>query len=185
MKMKTITIFGASSEDIPEIYKNEAHRLGELIASEGWVQYNGGGASGVMGAATKGGLFGGGEVHGIIIDVYQHLQAEGLTTCLSVEKFHERKQGLIDAGDMVVALPGGIGTLNEIFHMLDDHLADLHRGVKLCPLIILNTNGFYDGLLDWIKSRILKENFLNPDLFRQVIRVVDNAEGAMGVIHEH
>ena len=64
--MKTITIFGSSSDLIPEIYKKEAHRLGELIASEGWHQYNGGGASGVMGAATRGGLRSGGKVHGII-----------------------------------------------------------------------------------------------------------------------
>ena len=183
--MKKITIFGASSEAIPEIYKTEAHRLGELIANEGWHQYNGGGASGIMGAATRGGILGGGKVHGIIIDVYKHLQADGLTSCISVEKFHDRKQGLIDAGDALVALPGGVGTLNEIFHVLDDHLANLHRNARgICPLIILNTNGFYNGLLEWIDHRVLKELFLNPESFRQIIRKVDNAEGVMNVIHE-
>ena len=183
--MKTITIFGSSSDTIPEVYKEAAHRLGVLIAQEGWHQYNGGGASGVMGSATRGGLFGGGKVHGIIIEVYQHLQAEGLTSCVAVEKFHERKQKLIDAGDAIVALPGGIGTLNEIFHVLDDHLADLHSGRKgLCPLILLNTSGFYNGLLSWLNERIIEEKFLPNELFRQVIGTVDTAEGVMGVIHE-
>lgn len=184
--MKTITIFGSSSDSIPQVYKDEAHRLGLLIASEGWHQYNGGGASGVMGAATRGGLYGGGKVHGIIIEVYEHLKAEGLTSCVSVERFHERKQGLIDAGDAIVALPGGVGTLNEIFHVLDDHLADLQRGSKrICPLIILNTNGFYNGMLEWIKARIIKEQFLKEELFQQVIRSVENAEGVLEVIHEY
>lgn len=184
--MKRITIFGSSSEHIPEIYKSEAHRLGLLIANEGWQQYNGGGASGIMGAATKGGLQAGGKVHGIIINVYQHLQADGLTSCVSVEKFHERKQGLIDVSDAMVALPGGIGTLNEIFHVLDDHLADLHRTNKiLCPLIILNTNGFYDGLLEWLHTRIIKELFLKEDSFRKVIRPVEKAEEVLAIIHEY
>lgn len=183
--MKTITIFGSSSDYIPEVYKEAAHRLGVLIAQEGWHQYNGGGASGVMGSATKGGLHGGGKVHGVIIQVYQHLQADGLTSCVSVEKFHERKQKLIDAGDVIVALPGGIGTLNEIFHVLDDHLADLHRGHKdLFPLILLNTNGFYNGMLAWLNDRVLKENFLPKELFHQVVKTVDTAEGVLSVIHE-
>lgn len=183
--MKTITIFGASSDTIPEVYKAAAFRLGEMIAREGWQQFNGGGNSGIMGHATLGGIQNGGKVHGIIIEVYRHLQAEGLASCVSVDKFHERKQLLIDAGDAIVALPGGIGTLNEIFHVLDDHLADLHRGKSLCPLILLNTNGFYDGMLGWIHDRILKESFLKNDLFNQVIKPVATAEEVMEIIHAH
>jgi len=183
--MKSITIFGSSSELIPEIYKQAAHQLGVLIANEGWQQYNGGGDSGIMGHATKGGLYGGGKVHGIIIEVYRQFQAEGLTSCVSVEKFHERKQRLIDAGDVIVALPGGVGTLNEIFHVLDDHLADLHRGkTNISPLILLNSNGFYNGILDWMQEKVINEKFLKKESLYQVLKVAKTAEDVLKIIHD-
>lgn len=183
--MKSITIFGSSSDLIPDVYKEAAHRLGLLIANEGWQQYNGGGDSGIMGHATRGGLYGGGKVHGIIIEVYRQFQAEGLTSCVSVEKFHERKQRLIDASDVIVALPGGVGTLNEIFHVLDDHLADLHRGkTNIRPLILFNSNGFYDGILEWMQEKVINEKFLKKDSLNKVLRIANSAENVLQIIHE-
>lgn len=183
--MKTITIFGSSSENIPDTYKMAAFRLGELIAKAGWQQYNGGGNCGVMGHATLGGLSKGGIVHGVIIDVYKQSQATGLTSCISVEQFHERKLKLMEAGDVIVALPGGIGTLNEIFHVLDDLLSEQYQGRKINPLLLLNTNGFYDGLLDWMRSRILRESFLSNNSFQQIFQCSDSVEGIVELINHY
>lgn len=177
--MKRITIFGASSDHIPEQYKKEAFKLGQLIADEGWFQFNGGGNLGIMGAATRGALQNNGEVHGIIIDVYKEFQAEGLTSCVSYDTFHQRKQGLIDAADAVLVMPGGVGTLSELFHYMDDLLAAMHRGEKECPIILINVDGFFSGILDWIKNRIIKDKFLKKELWDNVICEVENAESTI------
>lgn len=181
--MKHITVFGASSDDISEKYKQSAYDLGRLIAQKNWKQYNGGGAHGIMGYATKGGLDHNGEVHGIIIEVYKMFEAKDLTSCISVEGFHERKQGLIDAGDAIIVMPGGVGTLSEAFHVIDDLLADIARGVdQFIPLIFVNINSFFSPLFDWIEVNVINERFLKQNLWNQVVQLVANEKEAIAFI---
>ncbi|PCJ60570.1 MAG: TIGR00730 family Rossman fold protein [Planctomycetota bacterium] len=182
--MKRISIFGASSDRIPENYKKEAFIMGQLIADQGWCQYNGGGNLGIMGSATRGALQNNGEVHGIIIEVYKEFQAEGLTSCVTFDTFHERKQGLIDVADAVVVMPGGVGTLSELFHYIDDLLAAIHKGNKEPPLILVNVDGFFSGILEWIKSKVVGEHFLKEELWASVILEVKDAECAINKLKQ-
>jgi len=170
----SVTLFGASSDSIPDHYKEAAFELGRLIALEEWVQINGAGVHGIMGAATNGGIQENGEVHGIIINVYRKFEHPDLTSCVGKDSFHDRKEGLIQAGDFVVALPGGIGTLSEIFHVLDDLLAvDSEDRPSMPPMIILNTKNFFALLMEWISTKIEEENFLSSDAMKKVVQTVD------------
>ncbi len=184
--MKQISVFGASSDNILEVYKQSAYNLGRLIAQKNWRQYNGGGAQGIMGYATKGGLDYNGEVHGIIIEVYKMFEAKGLTSCVGVSNFHDRKQGLIDAGDAIIVMPGGVGTLSEAFHVLDDLLADIARGRdEFIPLVFVNTNSFFSSLFSWFDERIIAEEFLKDHLWKRVVHLASNEEDAILYVEKY
>lgn len=102
-----VTVYASSSAQVADIYKNAARELGEAIAKEGWIQLNGGGRTGLMGAATEGGKEKGGVVKACILDIFvdnnqHHLHDHVAVACTMTE----RKTGLFDPADAFVALPG-------------------------------------------------------------------------------
>ena len=154
-----VCVFCASSADIDPRYLEAARELGSLLAREGWRCVNGGGAVGLMGAVTDGTLEAGGEVTGVIpkfmVDngwCYGRLEDVIITADM-----HQRKQMMSEMADAVIAMPGGVGTLEELLETLTWR----QLGLVKVPVIILNTLGYYDSLLSMLEHAIA-EGFMKP-----------------------
>ncbi len=139
-----ICIFGASSNHPDQGYFQAASHFGRLAAQAGHTLVFGGGADGLMGACARGALNAGGKVLGIAPKLFNEpgfLLSE-CTELLFTETMAERKSLMFKRSSSFVALPGGIGTLDEFFEAITLKQLGLLRG----PLILLNTSGFYDPL---------------------------------------
>lgn len=150
--MKGITVYCASSDDIADIYFKAATTLGEEIASRGLPLINGGGRMGLMRATSDGALSAGGTVTGVIprfmVEAGRNYQK--LTETIVTADMHERKRMLAELSLGVIALPGGVGTLEEITEMMTARKLGLYQG----KVVILNINHFYDPLLDFLGSTV-------------------------------
>ena len=147
-----ICVYCASSAQCDPDYHRAAFRLGELLAEAGCTTVYGGGGMGSMGALADGALSKQGQVVGIIPRFMTEVewQHPGLATLDIVEDMRERKHRLLTGSDAVVALPGGCGTLEEVFEAIT-----LKRlGLYLKPIVFVNTRGFYDGLREFLQHTI-------------------------------
>lgn len=155
--IKSVCVYCASSTKIDQAYFDAAQRLGQLLAGNNIRLINGAGSLGLMCAVSDATLAAGGEVTGVIprFMVEQGWQHNGLTELIEVESMHERKQKMATLSDAVIALPGGIGTLEELLEIITWK----QLGLYLNPIIILNINGYFDPLLDMLEKAI-GENFM-------------------------
>lgn len=154
-----VCVFCASSANIDERYLADARELGNLLAQGGWRCVNGGGAVGLMGAVTDGTLDVGGEVTGVIpkFMVDNGWCYDRLMDVVVTADMHQRKQMMSNMADAVIALPGGVGTLEELLETLTWR----QLGLVKVPIIILNTLGYYDPLLAMLRHAI-DEGFMKP-----------------------
>ena len=154
-----VCVFCASSANIDERYLTDAHQLGTLLAQGGWRCVNGGGAVGLMGAVTDGALDADGEVTGVIpkFMVDNGWCYDRLIDVVVTADMHQRKQIMSDMADAVIALPGGVGTLEELLETLTWR----QLGLVKVSVIILNTLGYYDPLLAMLRHSI-DEGFMKP-----------------------
>lgn len=155
-----ICVYCASSQQSDPVYREAAFQLGTLLADGGHTVVYGGSSSGSMGAVADGALSKGGEVIGILPRFMADLEwgHPGLTHLELVEDMRERKHRLLTGSDAVVALPGGCGTLEELFEAIT-----LKRlGVYLSPIILLDTQAFY-APLDAFMKQIIDARFMNPE----------------------
>ncbi|MBS7254710.1 LOG family protein [Flavobacterium branchiicola] len=148
--MKSITVFCASSFGTDKIYEEQAVALGKTLAEQNITLIYGGANVGLMGAVADGTLNAGGKVIGVLPDFLRskEIAHKGLTELILVESMHERKTKMNDLCDGVIALPGGFGTLEELFEMLTWAQLGLHKK----PIAVLNVNGYYDALLELLKT---------------------------------
>jgi uncharacterized protein (TIGR00730 family) len=155
-----ICVYAASSAKVDPAYLDAARALGASLARAGCTTVYGGGGQGLMGALADGALSERGEVIGIIPNFMVDLEwgHPGVTTLERVEDMRERKHRLLTGSDAVVALPGGCGTLEELFEAIT-----LKRlGLYFNPIVLLNTHGFYDGLQAFM-AKVIAERFMNPE----------------------
>ena len=147
-----VCVFCASSANIDARYLEAARELGRLLAEGGWRCVNGGGAVGLMGAVTDGALDANGEVTGVIpkFMVDNGWCYDRLEDVIVTADMHQRKQMMSEMADAVIALPGGVGTLEELLETLTWR----QLGLVKVPVIILNTLGYYDGLLAMLHHAI-------------------------------
>lgn len=157
LSMKNILIYCGSSYGNNEIYKQTAQKVGETLAKQNLRLVYGGGSAGLMGTIADAVLANGGEVVGIIPSFMEawEVQHKNLTETIVVESMHVRKQLMADRADAVIALPGGWGTLDELFEILTWRQIGLHN----IPIGLLNTNGFYDDLLKML-DKMAAEGFV-------------------------
>lgn len=156
--VKSVCVFCASSSQINSVYLNGAYQCGEVLAKEGIKIIYGGGGRGSMGYVANGALSLNAKVVGIIPKFMVDLEwaHQGLTELIIVESMAERKSKMLQMSDAVLVLPGGSGTLEELFETIS-----LKRlGMYLKPIIILNTNNYYDPLMKLLESSV-KENFMD------------------------
>lgn len=152
--MKRITVFCGSSFGTEEIYKEQAALLGETLAKQNIELVYGGANVGLMGAVADAVLNNGGKAIGVLPNFLRSKEIAhlGLTELILVESMHERKTKMNDLCDGVIALPGGFGTLEELFEMITWAQLGLHKK----PIAILNINGFYDYLIQLTEVMVSK-----------------------------
>ncbi|MFW6203270.1 MAG: TIGR00730 family Rossman fold protein [Marinilabilia sp.] len=178
--MEYIAVFCASSAKVPEVYFDMARRVAATLVRAGYGIIYGGGGVGLMGALADEALSHKGEITGIIprfmVEVeWQHKDVEDM---IHVESMHQRKELMVRKSSGVLALPGGIGTLEELFEVMS--LKKL--GQYPHPIVVLNGNGYYDGLLQMTR-KMVEEKFMRP-VHSQLWSMVDAPEQIVSAIKE-
>jgi len=177
---RSVCLFCSAKEDLPAAAQRLAAELGAACAERGLRLVYGGSGRGLMGVAARAAVAAGGEVLGIMP---RHLMrpehaAPDLGTLVIVETLAERKQKMTEASDLFVAIPGGIGTLNELIEMLT--LNDL--GLQAKPVILCATDGFWDPFAALIE-RFEAYGVLRPSIAR-FLRRATSVDEAMQLVDE-
>jgi uncharacterized protein (TIGR00730 family) len=140
--IETITVFCGSSDRIHPDFYTAARQMGSAIAGRGLRLTYGAGKTGLMGAVADGALAAGGEVVGIMPGIFDTpaLVHRGLTSIQVVDSMHQRKAMMAEMGDAFIALPGGLGTFDELFEIL----TWLQVGLHSKPVGLLNVRGYFE-----------------------------------------
>ncbi len=175
--MNVCVFCGSSIGDIP-IYKEIAEELGRRLARGGHSLVYGGGKIGLMGALADSVLFNHGQVIGVIPEFLMKKEVAHLniTKLEVVRSMHERKKRMADLADAFIALPGGWGTLDELAEILT------WTQLKLIdkPVLILNTEGFFDHLVAQM-TRMTESGFLHYENFKS-LKVAHSADELMSLL---
>ena len=155
-----VCVFCGSSTGKHPAYKLAAQSFGRALLRRGKGLVYGGGRVGLMGVIADTVLEGGGEVYGVLPEALATLEVghEGLTELFLVPNMHARKAKMAELSDAFVAMPGGYGTLEELFEVVTWAQLGLHDK----PIALLNVGGYFDGLLGCIDSAVA-EGFIRPE----------------------
>ncbi len=172
--MQNIAIYCGSSSGTNSVYSDAAHEVGVYLAKNEIKLVYGAGSVGLMGIVADAVLANRGEVIGIIPQFLMDLEVghTNLTQLHITNNMHDRKKIMCDIADGIIALPGGYGTLDELFEMLTWSQLGLHE----MPIGILNVNGFYDPLLAMVQ-KMVEEGFLKKE--NQDLIIVDDNIGSL------
>jgi uncharacterized protein (TIGR00730 family) len=177
-----VCVFCASSTTLEQRWLDLAAETGRVLAERGHILVSGGGRVGMMGAVTDGARSAGGHTLGIIpqrlvdLEVADEASAELVIT----DDMASRKTVMIDRSDAFITLPGGLGTLDELFEVWTTSTLDVHSK----PIILLDPDGFYDGLTSWLAT-LVDQKFVRPaamDMLltaRTVTEAVDLTEATL------
>jgi uncharacterized protein (TIGR00730 family) len=151
-QIRRIVVYCGANVGNNPAYREAAESVGRTLAQQGIGLVYGGGGVGLMGVVANAALAAGGEVIGVIPEALKALEVEhkNLTEMHVVPDMHSRKAMMLGLSDGVIAMPGGFGTMDELFEALTWSQLDYHR--KLCGL--LNVAGYYDHLLAWVKHSV-------------------------------
>ena len=163
-----VTVYASSSVRLPSEYFRDAKIAGQMIAKKGWVQVNGGGSAGLMGAATDGSLEAGGVVDCVILDKFLSKAHKGARSMRCCNNMPDRKRLLYEAGNAYLALPGGLGTCEEVMEVLSWRQLGFHN----CPIAFINTNGFYSHIGELLDNAI-ENGFISNDIRSSYIITTD------------
>jgi len=174
--LRHLCVYCGSNFGASPVYRDAAEQLGALLATRGITLVYGGGNVGLMGVLANAALQRGGQVIGVIPHwmVAKELAHKGVTKLHVVESMHDRKQLMADLSDGFIALPGGIGTLEELIETFTWLQLGLHRK----PVGALNVAGYFDPLLAQLR-RMCDERFLKPSHLDSLL-VADRAEVLLG-----
>lgn len=177
----TVCLYGASSSLIDSTYISATEELGEKLAKAGNSLVYGGGANGIMGAAARGFVKGGGKVIGVAPTFFKvdGVLFEECTEFIYTETMRERKKIMEERADAFIAAPGGIGTFDELFEILS--LKQLGRHNK--PIVIFNVNGYYDSLLAMLDNAV-EGKFMTAQS-RSLLKVADTPEEIIKYLTEY
>lgn len=170
-----ITVYSASSGQVGESYCRAARELGQCIAQRGHVLVNGAGRTGLMAAAAEACMDAGGETVGVIPQFMVDLgwQHTGMSRLVVTEDMHSRKETMAQMSDACVALPGGVGTLEELLEIITWK----QLGLYVKPIVILNVGGYYDALLQQL-HRAVEEQFMRRE-HQEIWQVAHTPEEAV------
>ena len=179
--MKRITIYCGANTGNDAVFEQQAYLVGKIMAQQNIGVVFGGGKVGLMGAVANGAMQNGGKVIGVIPHFLnaKEIAHDGITEMITVETMHQRKTLLNELSDAFIALPGGFGTMEELFEMLTWAQLGLHSK----PIAILNTNGFYDALLSLVQTMFDKQ-FLKKE-YQQMLLHSDNINDLLEKIRNY
>jgi uncharacterized protein (TIGR00730 family) len=179
--VKRICVFCGSNNGAKPAYAQAAREMGTALAKRKLGLVYGGAKVGLMGAVADAALAAGAEVVGVIPEVIvaKEVAHQGLTQLRRVGSMHERKQQMADLSDGFIAMPGGIGTFEEFCEILTWR----HLGMHGKPCGLLNTEGYYDGFLEFL-DKALAEGFM-PQSTRSAVLVADNPEALLSLFETH
>lgn len=177
-KIEQVCVYCASSQRIDEKYFEAARGLAETLAPRHVTVVFGGGGRGLMGALADRMLELGGKVIGIIPEFMKKVEWDhkGVTELRVVETMHQRKHAFIQNVDAIIALPGGVGTLEELL----EAITWKRLGLVTVPIVIVNTDGYYDPLIQML-DRCIREDFMHPD-HTQMWSIVRRPEDVIAAI---
>lgn len=175
MNVSSISVYCASSSKIDPAYMEEAYKVGQLLARAGITLINGAGNMGLMKASSDGCLEAGGRAVGIIpgFMIAEGWCHQGMSEIIETPDMHIRQQKMAEAGDAAIVLPGGCGSMAELFELITWK----QLGLYLKPIVILNTKGYYDALLQQMEQAA-EEQFMRKEHL-QIWRVAQTAEEAV------
>lgn len=178
--MDRIAVFMGSNIGANRIFTDAAVELGTQLADRNIGLVYGGGNVGLMGRMADAVLHQGGEVIGVIPDfmVDKELAHQGATELIITQSMHERKATMVEKSDAIIALPGGIGTLEELI----EAYTWLQLRIINHPIGILNTAGYYDPLINML-DRMVDNRFLK-DIHRNRLVIDSNPAGLLDRMNE-
>lgn len=170
--MNAVCVFCGSNLGLDAVYAKSATRFGEQVARRGLTLVYGGGCVGLMGAVADGALAAGGRVVGVIPQsmMGKEIAHDGLTELRVVASMHERKAMMAEVSDAFVALPGGVGTMEEFFEIWTWGQLGLHAK----PYGLLDVDGFYAPLITFL-DHLVEQRFVK-DRHRQMLIVSRSPE---------
>ena len=157
-----------------------AREIGRRCAEHGWTLVNGAGSEGLMGATSDGCQEAGGKVRGIIprFMVIRGWMRQGLDEEVIAKDMAERKQLMRDNADAVLVLPGGLGTMEEMF----ETITQKQLGMFSKPIIIFNQDGYYDRLVTWL-THCQEEHFLRYEGDKTLWTVANTIEEIFSILN--
>lgn len=170
MAIQSLAVFCGSKNGSNPLFKNHAAELGKILAQKNIKLVYGGGSAGLMGVIADSTMEHGGEVMGFIpkLLLEWEVQHRGITELIICDDMHERKKKIYSVCDAAVILPGGFGTLDELFEIVTWNQLTIHDK----QIYILNSGGFYNHLVQHIEL-MKKEGFLYEDAVKRIM-VIEN-----------
>ncbi|MBQ1011957.1 TIGR00730 family Rossman fold protein [Micromonospora sp. M51] len=179
--MAAICVFCASSRTLDQRWLDLAAETGAELAQRGHTLVSGGGCVGMMGALADGARSAGGRTLGVIPQSLVDLEVADLASdeLLVTDSMATRKTVMIDKSDAFLTLPGGLGTLDELFEVWTTATLALHAK----PMVLIDTDGFYRPLLDWLDA-LADQTFLKP-AGRDLLTVTTTVTEALDILESH
>lgn len=174
-KEKIIAVYCASSTQIEDCYFRDAHCLGRMMAEQGITLMNGAGNMGLMAESANGCLEAGGRAIGVIptFMIKEGWCHDGMSKIIETKDMHERQANMAEMSDAGIFLPGGCGTFAELMELITWK----QLGLYLKPIVLLNTNGYFDSLLNTLYQAVT-QNFMRP-VHADIWRVAPTPEEAL------
>lgn len=177
-EIKRVAVYAASSSQVSSEYIDAAAELGRTLAAEGIEIVYGAGKVGLMGALADAALDAGGKVTGVIPQfmVDNGWCREKLTNLIVTPDMHTRKEKIVTLADATIALPGGVGTLEELMEIITWKQLGLYAN----PIVILNTRGYFNPLKEMLE-RAVKEKFMR-EIHRNLWSIADTPRQAADLV---
>lgn len=177
-EIKRVAVYAASSSQVSSEYIDAAAELGRTLAAEGIEIVYGAGKVGLMGALADAALDAGGKVTGVIPQfmVDNGWCREKLTNLVVTPDMHTRKEKIVSLADATIALPGGVGTLEELMEIITWKQLGLYAD----PIVILNTRGYFNPLKEMLE-RAVEEKFMR-EIHRNLWSIADTPRQAADLI---
>ncbi|MBN9099568.1 MULTISPECIES: TIGR00730 family Rossman fold protein [unclassified Pseudonocardia] len=168
--MRAVCVYCASVEGIDPKHTELAAAVGTALAERGWELVSGGGKRSMMGAVAMAARAGGARTTGVIPRSLVDLEwaDHDSDELLVVDTMRERKALMDDRADAFLALPGGVGTLEELFEVWTSGYLDMHAK----PVVVLDPDGHYTGLLEWVRG-IAEQGFVRPEALSRLVITTD------------
>lgn len=178
MAIRSLAVFCGSKNGNNPVFAQDAAELGKLMADQGIRLIYGGGSAGLMGVIADTVMQHGGQVTGFIpkILLEWEVQHRGITELVICDDMHERKRKIYSVSDAAIILPGGFGTLDELFEIVTWNQLTIHDK----EIYILNSGGFYNHLIGHIEM-MKRENFLYEDAIKR-ITIIDDPKALLPFI---